>query len=367
MKEYSLLQAIEASDPDRASDQFRKELGRGARAREIHLSLYPVVQRVLNPPFINPHLPKMYAISRELQPLLREEEVPELVRVEVIEYARRPKLRTVPKPGSTRTSVPFADIESAIQEQDTQKTADLMSAFHSQKGGEEFCRRLLLLGSGYLPHSLGHSISCTAFILREMLERADQDSWPAIATLADYFCKGRFHKTPVLQEPSPPSEPSRSSLLRATSGQGIINLHHTITIYAIEGARRFFKAEELGHLIGSWDAFMGDKEVRPVELDSPGIDPPSDYARFYEMFSELDAKSVAASLAGLLASQEGRTRLGRYLVKGVVDQYNGNYNPHYFTGLGSVLWVVNRYWNESPLVLNALHQYIDFFFQGTRT
>jgi len=51
-----------------------------------------------------------------------------------------------------------------------------MSAFCDQKGRTEFARRLLLLGSGYLKVSLGHSLSCTAFILLEMLQRRDRDS-----------------------------------------------------------------------------------------------------------------------------------------------------------------------------------------------
>ncbi len=92
MVEDDLLQALEASDVARASEELRKKINKGEEAWEIHLSLYPVVQRVLNPPFINPHLPKMYRICRELVPFLRENEVSALIHLEVAEYARRPKL-----------------------------------------------------------------------------------------------------------------------------------------------------------------------------------------------------------------------------------------------------------------------------------
>jgi hypothetical protein len=54
-------------------------------------------------------------------------------------------------------------------------------------GGAEFARRVLLLESGYLNNSLGHSVSCTVFILLEMLERKDQDFWQSLSVLADYF------------------------------------------------------------------------------------------------------------------------------------------------------------------------------------
>jgi hypothetical protein len=74
-----LLQAVEASNVAGASELFRERLQRGTDPWEIHLSLFPVVQRVLNPPFINPHLPKMYRICRELIPYLEEEDVAPLI------------------------------------------------------------------------------------------------------------------------------------------------------------------------------------------------------------------------------------------------------------------------------------------------
>ena len=51
-----------------ASELFREGVSGGIDSWEIHQSLFPVVQRVLNPPFINPHLPKMYRICREFIP-----------------------------------------------------------------------------------------------------------------------------------------------------------------------------------------------------------------------------------------------------------------------------------------------------------
>jgi hypothetical protein len=97
------------------------------------------------------------------------------------------------------------------------------------------------------------------------------------------------------------------------------------------------------------------------------MDPPKDYKQFFEVFSKLDAKSTVALLRGLIVSEEGRRQLGRFLIRGVADLYQGNYNPHYLTGLGSVLWVVEKYWNQTPVVMNALFQYLDFFFKGIKS
>jgi hypothetical protein len=368
MVEDDLLQALEASDVPRSSELLRKRLRKGDDAWEIHLSLYPLVQRVQNPPFINPHLPKMYRIYRELEPPLRKNDVPALIHLEVAEYARRPKLKELPKAKPLSSSVSFRDVEAAIGDGDWERTAALMATFYAQEGRTELARRLLLLGSGYLDGSLGHSVSCTAFILLEMLERTDQDPWPALATLADYFCKGRFHTTPVLRKSTafPSDEALYHHLLRATSGSGIVNLHHTITLYAIERARQFFSEEEYNHMANAWIAFMGNKEEERIALDSPRSEPPASYEQFNETFSGLEAKSTLTIAAAMIVSPEERRRLGRFLIKGLCAQYQGNYDPHYLTGLGSTLWVMDRFWNQESIVLNGLFQYLSYFFDGVK-
>jgi len=365
-----LLQAVEASQVARIDDLLKKEIKHGSDVWEIHQSLFPVVQRVLNPPFINPHLPKMYRICRELRSYLKEEEeILPLVRLEIMEYARRPKLERLGKTKPLVLSVSFHDIESAIREQDWEKTTALMAAFHEQTGGVELARRLLFLGSGYLDSSLGHSISCTAFILLEMLDRRDQDPWPALATLADYFCKGGFHTTPVLRKT--PAFSSKGAfeqhLLRATSGRGIVNLHHTITLYAIEEVRPLFNEEEYHHMMGAWISFMEEKKLKTVVLGNRQGPSTGDYRHFYEAFSKLDVDSVVAWIREAILSPPGQMETGRFLIKGLCDKYTGDYNPHYLTGLGSVLWMASHYWKEAPIVLNAFYQYVDFLFENLKS
>ena len=88
-----LFPAIEQSDVTKASQLFRQEIKQGANPWKIHLALFPVIQRVLNPPFINPHFPKMHGIFRELVPYLGDVEIALLVHPEVTGCARRPKLK----------------------------------------------------------------------------------------------------------------------------------------------------------------------------------------------------------------------------------------------------------------------------------
>ena len=365
----NLLQALEASDVAGASKKFREEIRNGRDAWEIHLSLFPVVMRVLNPPFINAHLPKMYGIYSDLIPYLNKEEIPALIQLEINEYARRPLMEKLPRANPLTSPVSFSDVESAIREQDWEKTTILMATFYEQKGGEDLSCRFLLLGSGYLTDSLGHSFSCTAFILLKMIERTDHDPWPALATLANFFCKARFHTTPSLRKSKDlrQDETLYHPMLEATRGLGIIKMHHTITRYAIERTRHFFREEEYNHMIGAWIAFMENRREEQVTLESHGVEPATDYTRFYEIFSRQEAKPVVAALSGMISSKEGRQQLGRFLIKGLCDQYPGHYDPHCLTGLGSTLWVIEQYWNRPPIPLNALFQYLDFYFDSIKS
>ena len=358
-----LLRRIEQSDQEGVWEELaREEMAKEGRAWEIHLSLFPLVQRVENPPFINPHLPKMYGIIREFSPCLTVDDLPDLVRLEINEYTRRPKSALPAKPSRKPRSVSFAEIETAIGEGERESGAALMQAFMEQQGKEELARRMLLLGSGYLDRSLGHSISCTAFILLEMIERSDQDPWPVLGTLAEYFCRGKYRTTPEIRtttEIIPEAELDRH-LLRATSGNGIINLHHTITRYAIERVRHLLSEMEYAHLIASWIDFLGSKEEAPP-LYTAG-DATAGYADFYECFSKREEQPLLSVLSGLIPSPDARARLGRYLIKGVCDQYQGNYNPHFLTGLGSALWVVECFPDRPAIAMNALRQYLNYFF-----
>ena len=365
----SLLEAVEASDVDRALEICVKMVNQGVDPWKIHLSLFSTVQRVQNLPFINPHLPKVYCIFRELVPHLSEGRTGSFLSLEIREYTRRPKMEKIPRVNLLPSPVGFKDIETAIRANDPEKTAALMATLLNQESGTEFARRLLLLGSGYLNSSLGHSVSCTAFILSELLERTDVDPWPALSTLAFYFCKGGFNSTPALKKSNPFTEKQTSDhqMRRATSGRGFVPLRQTITRYAIERVRRFLGQEDYIHMVNAWIDFLGDKGEERVSMEGSSSEPAKEYDQFYERFSTLKTKPVVASLSGMIGSQEGRQKIKRFLVQGVCDKYQGAYDPHYLTGLGSALWVLDQYWQDARLVTNSLVQYLDFFFSGIKS
>lgn len=362
-----LLTAVEASDKSKAFEYFNSAMEKGCTAWDMHLALFPMVQQVLNPPYINPHLPKMYGVCREFIPYLEPEEIGPLVRLELAEYTRRAKLGRASVGRSIKRNISFVEIEAAIGVDDREKTVALLLAFHERQGAKELARRLLLLGSGYLDQSIGHSISCTAFILLEILKRVDQDPLPSFFALAHYFCKGHFHTTPPLTAADPPF--SEDALVRemrnAASGTGFVNIHHTITLYAIERVSHLLTEDEHQILLAACTAFMGAKKIQKVN-SGPEDAPTTDYLRFFQVFSSLDATAAVKSLTGLTDSESGRRILCRFLIKGVCDLYNGAYDPHYLTGLGAALWTVNRFPGNHEIAANVLHQYCDFFFNGLK-
>lgn len=362
MQLKGLIEAVENSDVARI--EAMKETIKGYHDPwQIHLALYPAAQRVLNPPYINPHLPKMYNICRDFVPYLSQEGMSSLVYLELVEYARRAKLEgQLPKP-SRKMDVPFQDIEKSISANDREKTALFLYAFLQEKGGNELLRRLLLLGSNHLDRSLGHSVSCTAFILLEILERKGIYAMPALFLLADYFCKGRFHETPALKR-STVGGSLNSHLLRSVTGTSFVDIHHTITLYAIERTKPFFTGEEHEHMIASWLDFMGQKPAETTVFETSAKI--SEYVEFRDVFSKLDARLVVDAVGGMLASSEDRSRLSGYLVAGVCDLYQGSYDPHYLTGLGAFLWLMHSRFQEPILVQNALYQYLGFYFSGLK-
>jgi hypothetical protein len=293
---------------------------------------------------------------------LNKDEIPALVRLEISEYTQRQKISELPArlPKAFSVSIPL--IGKAIGKGDREVVAGMFSAYLEKTSPAELARCLLLIGGEYLGNSLGHSVSCTAFILLEMMERPDKDYRPALGCLADYFCKGGFSTMPGVNGTiaAPPPEKLDNELLKATSGDGIVNLHHTITRYAIESARHLLTEAEYAHLVDRWIDF-----INPKDAEAPVIPPASvikaDYKQFYDRFSQRDEQAVLALLAGMVKTREGRKTLARHLIKGVCDEYRGSYDPHFLTGLGSAIWVVNNYHIKPAVAVNALRQYVNYF------
>lgn len=361
-----LITAIDQSDVVKAQTLFRSLLEKARDPWSVHKALFEVSLRVLNPPFINPHLPKMYGIDRELASYLKKPELELLVQLEIREFAQRNKLKPLVKPENLPNKSDFKTIEENIAQKKVLSTALAMYGYLQANGTAQLAKKLLLLGSNFLNSSLGHSVSCTAFILLEMDHRQDDDPWPTLALLAEYFCKGNFKTTPALQYSaiSDYQEVYIDHLQQAVSGTGIVALHHTITLYAIERCRHLFSHQEYDHMLTMWTEMMGKKQTALYAEKEFDPEPLPAYGTFYSIFSRHAPQPLLGMVLGSLGSKENRLKLSRYLTLGVLQSYDGSYNPHYLTGLGSGIWLLENFSDHPGIVVNGLLQYLDFFFTG---
>ncbi len=83
---------------------------------------------------------------------------------------------------------------------------------------------------------------------------------------------------------------------------------------------------------------------------------------FFEAFSAKKVDEMTLRLSSYLDTEQKRLQMGEFLVRGVCDLYEGDYDPHFLTGLGSVLWLINRYHSNRTLAMTALHQYLAYYF-----
>jgi hypothetical protein len=95
-----------------------------------------------------------------------------------------------------------------------------------------------------------------------------------------------------------------------------------------------------------------------------GHGPIERYSEFLDIFTALETGPLLERAATMIHSEADRGRLGRYILKALCDSYQGDYNPHYLTGIGSALYLIEHYVEHSNIGVTALFQYLDFFFTG---
>jgi hypothetical protein len=171
------------------------------------------------------------------------------------------------------------------------------------------------------------SVSCTAFILLEMMQRSDQDPWPALATLSDYFCRADS-RHPRLR--TAPTSPSREFLgkpdaggKRARDRQPAPHDHPVFdgTSGLFLPSRNFHTQLPAGS--SSWEK-KGRKHPKRISLR---VRLP--ITRISTAISPGGKKTLLNYLEGMISSEEGRRLLGKYLGQRVSGSLPGNYDPHY--------------------------------------
>ncbi len=324
---------------------------------KIHGEIYPIAQVALNPPFINPHMPKMYRICGGFYQSLGVEDAERLLRVEVNEYSRREKMKEVRRPEGPREA---GSLKEAIRGGDVEETAAAMDTINRKNGSGALGAQLLRLGSGYLDGSLGHAVSCTSFILQELGDRGPSSCWPSISVLADYFCKGGYAEEDETGTVTEREETIGENILRAVSDTGIASLHDTLTIFAIAKSRPNLDDSTYFRLVGSWIRYLGDKRAEPFRVKRSSGEGRLEFGEFEDLFLAGDVEKLVTRASAMLTGEEGVALLSDYLLRGVIRNQGNRADPHVFTGLGSIRWVIGTHWDSPDVKPTALYQYLDY-------
>ena len=326
----------------------------------LHEEIYPVAQAALNPPFINPHMPKMHRICGGFYHSLGVEDAGRLIHVEVNEYARRPKMAVVRRP--RRSLRKAGGLTEAIRGGDVEGTAAAMDAINRLEGSDALAAMLLRLGGGYLGKSLGHSVSCTSFILQELRDRGPDGCWPSLSVLAKYFCEGGYAEEDETSPVSNRGKAVEGNILRAVSGTGIASLHDNLTIYAVEKIRPHIDDATYSRVVSSWIGYLGDKGDEPFRLTQGVGGSMLGFEEFERLLQAGEVEKLVQRASPMLASEDGPDIIGVYTLRVVVRNMGGRVDPHVLTGLGSLLWVIGRGWDSPEVKPTALYQYLNYSF-----
>jgi hypothetical protein len=236
---------------------------------------------------------------------------------------------------------------------------------------ENLARALLLRGSRNIPDTLGHSVSCFYPIVEDLVLKNHPLRATAIFTYIMYLARFSGDEGRVSRgREEPYTELNLNNLLRlASSGNGIVNLHHTITFY----------------IVSSWDAAScrpGDRSMMWVLADwlrGEAVDKerensvcsyrrmstlPDTYRSFNNAFHINELNEAMPVLIGLLERQ--RDRAIDWIFRYYASRCNGLWNPHYFTGL---YCAINLYLDsrlEEKERRMALEQAVAFFADAAR-
>jgi hypothetical protein len=115
-------------------------------------------------------------------------------------------------------------------------------------------------------------------------------------------------------------------------------------------------------MLTMWSKMMHGKKEKQFSLEKLDAEKPDDFERFFTFFSRYDPVLVPDMVKASLDSNNDRQRMGYYLIKNVLQSYNGQYNPHSLTGLGSTLWIIKNFSDHPAIVTSAVFQYLDYFF-----
>ncbi len=206
-----------------------------------------------------------------------------------------------------------------------------------QEKPEELQDLLLCLGGVYGPENLGHSLSCFFPVLEEMVNSHNPATETAILSYLSYLNR---YDIPADFSPEDyqKTDMPENSLRLAASGQGIVNLHHMITLVTYwlwEKADFHDKNFPLPYRI-YYQKRLADKGISSKRLkrvkEPLQVEVPGSYEEFRQSFNYDNIDHTTRLIRALW--QDSQRKAWDWVCRLYAEDYEpGTWNPHFFTGI----------------------------------
>ncbi len=233
---------------------------------------------------------------------------------------------------------------------------------------EDLCQLLLDLGSIHIPDTLGHSISCFYPVITDILNTKHPANGTALFSLISYLSRFDYKENTLTNKLHNKEIKDYNKLLKlASSGKGIVNLHHMITFYIMtEWEEAPFNKENIVpyHILIEW---IGDKNLdkeREKKVDKlTNINKDiSNYSQFSELFSPNNLDESIQTLIYLLQTKPEKAI--DWVFRVYTDYYTPDWDPHYFTSLYCAIELYRSRNVDKTASKMAIYQAVQYLFKS---
>jgi len=225
---------------------------------------------------------------------------------------------------------------------------------------------LLSLGTESLSKTLGHSFTCFYPVMRDLVVEDSPHDATAIFSYLMYLARYNYKKDVHVQYDTNHFEDIPQLTKICASGEGIVNLHHMITL----AVYLLWEKDEVNGDYITYHNFLnwiGEKEVEEELLEK--IEEmeavKSNLLKYEEFKSSFSLKNLDETLPVYFnILEKDYKKAVDWMFRLYPNYYNPNWDPHYFTSLYSALklYKMDKTEDKTPSKM-AIYQALRYFGQ----
>lgn len=331
----------------------------------------PIMLMEANLTYGNFHFIKMSLFLRELEikGYLKDKTVKELIHLLAVNMTERHFVKVMAdRIGYKQQSADQSTLKKMIEELDK---GNAHNAYYYSLGllkyePEMLKNNLLLLGTESLNKTLGHSFTCFYPVMRDLVvENSPHDSTAVFSYLL-YLSRFNYRDDVHIQYDSNHFEDVSKLVEICSSGEGIVNLHHMITL----AVYLLWEEDDVNgeyipyHNFIDW---IGNKEVdekmkEKVAVMESAQNCPQTFEEFTDSFSLKQLDETLPVYFKVL--EEDYQKAVDWIFRLYPEYYTPSWDPHYFTSLYCALKLYKRDQSENKVSSKmAVYQALRYFAQ----